>query len=243
MSSGTLLSQFNGFLASHNLGNLMLQDMTNLFQDLHSGFLQFIYDAGVDSRLPSTILDHRYHACLLHYAAVQLCDDLSDDECSYIRDAPRRGPVLLMTLQNMFHQIIFRCSLTPDSIKSILCSLEKMGPAQYKELKTTKWNYTKAVHAADNLNGTQFSAYLLLLWDSSALAEKAFPIGSVLGRAVHIATDILSNDKRYWSLDKQERIRLSTVLKLDLDKLEQSSIPSVIALVRSIRLKLRRISA
>ncbi len=179
-----------------------------MLDQCHEDLLQFVYEAGIDAAHAREVILERGAVVALLASAVQLCDDLSDGDATYLREPRRDGPLALMVLQQL---VVDRalCSRVPDAALGLVSkNLLEVGSAQYVELHTKKWTLKLAREVAEGINGAQQAAYLDLLWWGTPLVDRASEIGGDLGFAVHVVTDAQSEDRRFTSLSASHRALL-----------------------------------
>jgi hypothetical protein len=58
---------------------------------------------------------------------------------------------------------------------------------------------------AEGLAGAQWALYLRVLWEGTALAERALAVGRALGVAAHVAEDLRSGDRRFHGMPEEDR--------------------------------------
>jgi hypothetical protein len=227
MSAGLLHTRLLGLIAGLNPPPRMSRGLRATIDSLDRGFMQFVYEAAADSGLGRRELIDRGAAVLLEYAAVQLSDDLSDNECVYLAAPGKDGPLLLLVLQNLFHRLICRSSIPQKKAAFALELLGTVANAQSNELHTGAWTLKRYCSCAGRLTGMQLSAYLMLLWAGTPLENRAIDLGQRLGLAMHIAGDVRSIDRRWRSLGRSDRKKLLQAALTSLGRLERY--PSVAA--------------
>lgn len=204
------------------------------------GFLQFVYEAGYDAGLADRDIERRGVPLALQYAAIQLCDDLSDGDCDYLDAPARTGPLVLMLLQNLFLDSSLAAGTTRDAMKRATHLFAIVGSGQHDELTAARWTRDRSHRLAASLTGHQLAAYLELLWDGTELAPLAFKVGVDMGTLAHITTDIVTNDPRYWSLSTSARASLRASATQAARRLSRRSLASVDRAVNQMQHALRK---
>jgi hypothetical protein len=227
MSGGTIRRYTNKLIAEQKF-SLRTQTLINSVLDSMSlTFFQFLYDASMEAGLTEEQMAVRSAAIVLEHAAVHLSDDLSDNECEYLKKPRTDGPALVMLLQNLSHYSLQFANISQGAMKAALSLLSKTGNGQLEELHIRKWHYSQTIEYAKILNGFQLEAYLTLLWDSSALIEKISDTASYFGTVMHLAVDIQQHDKRIFSLSEQEQKQIQTEASILIKKLEEKNISCI----------------
>lgn len=189
--------------------------------------MQFVFEAGLDAGLAERAIERRGVPLALQYAAVQLCDDLSDGDCDYLRAPTRTGPLLLLLLQNLFVDAALAAHIAPAALRRAGKLFTVVGSGQHDELACARWTYERSRRTAASITGHQLAAYLELLWDRTKLAPRAFEVGLEMGTLAHITTDLVTHDARFWSLPPRQRARLRADARAAATRLFAQRLPSV----------------
>ncbi len=193
-------------LAGHSrLGAEVTRDLAASFRGADPQFCRFLWTAGLDAGLDPDELLARCSTIFFQYVAVQVSDDLSDGDCTYLTEPGKVGPVVLLLLQHLFYHGALMSRIPRDTLAGVARRFLRVGAAQRIELRTREWGLANARNAAAGLNAAQFSAYLELLWWGTPLAARAESVGKHLGIAVHVASDARSRDRRFTSLSTRDR--------------------------------------
>jgi hypothetical protein len=201
MSGGALYRRALGLVCSLELPAEARADVTAVMKACrHEAFLQLLYEAGSDAHLRRDLLLLRGAAVFLKFCAVQLADDLADDECGYLERPGAQGSTAQFLLQNLFYSTALEANVGADALREAALDLVHTAAAQHVEVHTRDWNVERAKFTAAGLNGRQYTAYLRILWAGCELAPKAAHIGWNLGVSAQIAGDARSIDRRFASL-------------------------------------------
>ncbi|HEX4476733.1 MAG TPA: hypothetical protein VH142_16710 [Polyangiaceae bacterium] len=221
------------------LGPEMVRDVLSCFRAADPNFSRFLWAAGNDAELDRSELLARCSAIFFQYVAVQLSDDLSDGDCTYLPDPQREGPALLLVLQHLFYLAAANAGVPTAVLADAAGRFLFVGAAQVREVRLDEWNLERARAAAAGLNAKQFAAYLHILWWGTPLASRAESIGQDLGVAVHVASDARSGDRRFSSLSTRDRRALVRWAALAAKKLERHNLGSLARVLPTIHAALR----
>jgi hypothetical protein len=173
-----------------------------------SRLMQFLFEAGCDAGLQYAQLSPRLIGVTLQHAAIQISDDLSDGDCTYLDDPARLGPLLVLALPNAVQAALNEAGISRTAQLAAAAELARVGNGQLRELRRAHWDGAAAQEVARLLNGHQLAAYLHLTWDGTRLADRAQAVGLAFGCAVHVATDLRSRDRRISDLSAVDRAKL-----------------------------------
>jgi hypothetical protein len=221
MSAGAV---FQEVLRLFNLQRFRPIDRRNILKALEAGRpgpLALLYEAGAEAGLSRLHLLRRAAAIYFNFCAINLSDDLSDNECTYLSDPLRTGPCLQAILQSLFFYALAEERLSSRVLTTATQDLVSTGGAQLIELRTRRWTASIFRVVAAGIAGRQWSAHLRILWHGTTLAKRAARVGMNLGVAELVAGDIRSHDQRYTTLpepDKREIIAWAIVATCTLRK-------------------------
>lgn len=213
MSAGVVFQETLRILNQQQFPEASRRDLLAVLEAALPGPLAFLYDAGAEAGLPRQTLIARAAAIYIKYCVVNLCDDLSDGDCTYLSDPARIGPCAQFLLQTLFFHLITEMELPRSVVSTVTRDIVVGAGLQDVELRTSQWTAPLYREVADGIAGRQWAAYLQILWCGTPLAERAATIGMNLGRAVLGWEDIGSRDPRYTTLteaDKDEVIAWAT---------------------------------
>lgn len=165
-----------------------------------------------------------------------LTDDLADQECSYLEDPERMGPVVLFLLRCLADEYMLDEAGTPPQILARMYRLLGAGAALgMKELATRTWNAQKWIEIAKGIAGMQYQAYILFLWHSTKFAHLAEEVGLKLGLVSHYFHDVHSEDPRLLSIDPEGQAESERFIEEQYSSLEliarEHNIPSLTMLL------------
>ncbi len=209
MSAGAVFQEVLRVVVGQSLPEISQQDVVAALEAGRPGPLELLYEAGAEAGLPPETIVTRSVASYFFFCTANLCDDLSDGDCTYLADPYRVGPCAQLALQTLFFHALLRAELPSRTMSKVLEELTAMAGAQHIELHTKQWTAPAFRQVAEGIAGRQWSAYLEILWFGTALAGRAPTIGMNVGIAAHVAKDIQSCDPRYTTLgdrDKREII-------------------------------------
>lgn len=227
------------YLAQQTSDATLLAALSGVVERCDDDLLQFLFEAGLDASLVEREICRRAVPIALQYAAIQLCDDLSDGDCDYLSEGERLGPLLLMSLQNLSTAASLDARVTRASLTRVCTRLARVAAAQHEELATRAWTFARSRRTASVLTGEQLAAYLELLWDATPLSKLARAVGSDLGLLAHVSRDALTGDPRFWSLAPRERTKLQTEARAAARRLLRHRLDSVTRSARALLKSLR----
>src|SRR5215475_1510507 len=117
MSAGAVFQEALRILNRQPLPEVSQRDLLAALEAGRPGPLAFLYDAGTEAGLPRQVLLTRAAAIYISFCAVNLCDDLTDDECRYLSAPFQSGPCTQAILHHLFFEIIAEANL-PGTVLS-----------------------------------------------------------------------------------------------------------------------------
>jgi hypothetical protein len=185
-------------------------DLVAVMDRLDPQFFQLM-----DSLAREIGLDHaqavlRRDAIVFEFGAIQLADDLADDDCAYLQQATRRGPGAQWLLQHLFYACMLQSTCSTSDLSQSVQDLIQVGAAQQLEVRRNAWDLESSTAAALGLNGLQFAAYFRLLASGTRWSDRLPQIGRDFGFALHVVSDIRSGDRRWTTLSQPEQQQLAT---------------------------------
>ena len=172
------------------------------------GTLEFTQEAGSEAGLRGEALLTRSAAIYFLACAVNLGDDLSDGDCSYLENPNRTGPCIQALLRNLCFSVLFDAHLPHDALAAASRHLIAAAAAQRLEIGRESWDAAAFRTVADGIGGQLFAAYLRLLWCGTRLYSRAAPVGKYVGRALIVVEDAGTGDPRYTSMPRGERRKI-----------------------------------
>lgn len=234
MSAGAIRRGYLSILAEWISDPALEEHLVRVLADLPDSYLQFIYDLSLFDELGPEVGLARAVAVAFQHAAVEFADDMSDGDCPVDIDAQVQAPVILAALQNLFLASAVRGKVAPETLLELARRFCAMASSQYVELRTKEWTAIEARNAAARLNGDQFVAFLLLLWQGTPLESEAESLGSELGFALHLLGDRASRDKRFSTIPAEDRITLIDEARQALGRLAASEVQAIAGLAKDL---------
>jgi hypothetical protein len=162
-----------------------------------------LVQAGLDAGLCREDTINRAATCFLASSAFNLSDDLSDDDCDYLPSAPAQAVVLI--LHSLFLAGLRDLHLPSDVEAQVLQDLFAAEEAQVLETVSTSWNATRLGIVTDGIAGSQWSAYLRIMWAGTRMEHLSTDVARNFGRVALLAGDITTADPRYNTLPRADR--------------------------------------
>jgi hypothetical protein len=205
MSAGAIFQEALRIVVNHHLAEESQNDLVAALEAGNPGPLTFLYEAGAEAKLsPKEIVD-RAVAIFFCFCALNLCDDLSDGDCSYFSEPYRTGPCADFLLQVLFFELLGRIELPRSTLRSVLNDLFEAGGAQLIELRNKKWTAPVSRLVGEGIGGRQWSAYMQILWSGTSFSRRAPAIGMNIGFATYVFEDIQSGDRRFVALSRAHK--------------------------------------
>ncbi len=198
------------------------------------GPLTMFYVMGEDAGLAPEPLLARAAALYIGFCCGNLTDDLVDGDCTYLASPATMGPWLQQLLHDAFFAAVAAAGIPPATIASAARDLAFAAGAHQSEVRTTAWNAQIYRQIGSGIAGRQYAGYLRILWHDSKLASLAEPLGLALGEVAHIAEDVRSGDRRFWSMVAAERSAVVRWAVETLSSVRASGLRSVEVLARSL---------
>jgi hypothetical protein len=164
------------------------------------GTRRVLVQAGLDAGLCREDTINRAATCFLAFSAFNLSDDLSDGDCDYLPPAPAQPVVLI--LHSLFLAGLRDLHLPPDVEAKVLRDLVAAEEAQVLETISTSWDATRLRLVTDGIAGSQWSAYLRIMWAGTPMEHLSSDVARNFGRVALLAGDITTADPRYNTLPR-----------------------------------------
>lgn len=162
-----------------------------------------LVQAGLDAGLRREDTINRAATCFFTSSAFNLSDDLSDGDCDYMPPAPAQAVTLI--LNSLFVAALRDLHLPPNVEGPVLQDLVAAEEAQVLETISTSWNATRLRIVTDGIAGSQWSAYLRIMWAGTRMEQRASDVARNFGRVALLAGDIMTADPRYTTLPGADR--------------------------------------
>jgi hypothetical protein len=234
MSAGALFQEALRFVVQQRLPERSQHDVVLALEAARPGPLEFLYEAGTEAKLSSPAIFARGVPIYFLFSAANLCDDLSDDECTYLADARRMGPCAQLTLELLFLQTIQKLQLPRGAMANISRDLIYAAGAQHLELTTKRWSAARFKEVAEGIAGRQWAAYLQILWFGTPLARRARSIGMTMGIGAHVREDIRSGDRRYATMTDRDRREVVRWARGKVNRLRKEGLDCIDAVLMTI---------
>ena len=197
-----------------------------------------LVNAGLDAGLDWREAVDRASTCFLAFSAFNLSDDLSDDDCDYIRPGPAQGVVLI--LNGLFVASLRDLHLPSDVDAQVCRDLIAAEQAQVLESSTESWDAPRLWVVTDGIAGRQWSAYLRIMWSGTPLEHLSSFVAEHIGRVALLAGDITTADPRYNTLppaDKQSVLEEALARVTALESVDTQLTKSLIAQCQPVLLQ------
>jgi len=224
MSAGVIFQEALRTLNRYSFPEVSGRDLLAALEAGRPGPLAFLYDAGVEAKLPRQTLLRRAAAIYLGFCAVNLCDDLTDAECTYLSDPFLSGPCTQAILHHVFFALLAEEHFPSVVLTAVVHDLIAAGGAQHTEMHTRQWSAPVFREVAAGIAGRPWSAYLRILWHGTTFADRAAVIGMHVGQATLLWEDISSGDARYATLPTAEKHEIVTWATTIIDTLRKENL-------------------
>lgn len=204
MSAEAVLSATQSLICRHQPRAVARGDLIKAVYALDKGTIQFFYDLATQAGHGLQAVLARAIGATIQYAAVQVTDDLADDEGDYIECFKRTAPGVCWGLQHLFVLACRHADLPFEVLVSVSAQLLAMLEGQQRDVRTSRWTAEDS-RAAAGMNERQFAAYFALLLHGTAFEASALTHGSSFGLALHVFGDLRSADPRLATLSPAGR--------------------------------------
>ena len=205
MSAGAIFQEALRILNRLRLPAAIQRDAVAALEAGRPGPLTMLWIMGEDAGLAVGPLISRAAALYIGFCCGNLTDDLVDDECTYLASPSTIGPQLQQLLHDTFYVAVLDAEIPAETIAQASRDLALAAGAHQCEVRTESWTADVYRFIGAGIAGRQYCAYLRILWHETPLADRAEPLGLVLGEVAHIAEDVVSQDQRFWSMSAAER--------------------------------------
>ena len=205
MSAGAVFQEALRALRSHTLPEEAERDVLVALEAGRPGPLALLYAAGTEAGLGREVLLRRAAGLFFCACAANLADDLADGECTYFAEPWRVGPGVQFALQSLCFATLARAEVAAPVLAEAASAMVTAAGLQGVEVHTPTWTAPDYQRVAEGIAGAQWALYLRVLWEGTALAERAAALGRALGVAAHVAEDIRSGDTRFHGMPEEDR--------------------------------------
>ena len=162
-------------------------------------------EAGREAGLERELLLRRAAGLFFCACAANLTDDLADGECTYYAEPQRVAPGVTLVLLGLSCSALARAQVPAPVLAEASELFAAAAGLQTLEVHTQAWTASVFQRVAEGIAGHQWALYLRVLWEGTALAERALAVGRALGVAAHVAEDIRSGDTRFHGMPEADR--------------------------------------
>lgn len=207
MSAAAVLHRMRTRIRQRGLGPEAIEDIEFALARLDPGFLDLAYAlSAFGSRPPSFDPIARAASIGFFVAAVQLADDLADDDLGDWPEGRQRAPGAVMLLQSLATLGLIEGGASASIVADALHRFLRTGSGQQWEVRRGAiWDEASFRRAAEELNGAQFAAYFALLLEGAETPTPADEIGRRFGHVLHVVGDRRSHDRRWAGLGPEDR--------------------------------------
>lgn len=221
MSSGVLRSNFLSFISNENIPYNYQNEIIHLIENIDDHFLDLIYTLSNNLNQSNKIIFNKNISIILQHCSIQLADDIVDDEYSAQFIYKKELPVLLMVLENLFTKTLNKCNLSKKLLNSVSNNNLIIASALHDELRNKKWCKKTYIKLAENMGGYYYKSIFSIL--SNSTFSDTNNIGFKLGTIIHIITDIISGDNRFFEMNNKEKL---DIIKFIENEISNLNIPS-----------------
>ena len=111
----------------------------------------------------------------------------------------------MLILHSLFVAGLRDLHLPPDVKGQVLQDVVAAEKAQVLETISTSWDATRLRIVTDGIAGSQWSAYLRVMWSGTRMEQLSSDVARNFGRVALLAGDITTADPRYNNLPRADR--------------------------------------
>ncbi|PTL84990.1 hypothetical protein [Vitiosangium sp. GDMCC 1.1324] len=234
MSAGAVFQEALRALRQHGLPEEAERDILAALEAGRPGPLALLYAAGTEAGLGREVLLRRAAGLFFCACAANLADDLADGECTYLARPQREGPGVQFALQSLCFATLARAELPAPVLTEAAGAMVTAAGLQALEVRTDTWTAPRFKQVAEGIAGAQWALYLRVLWEGTALAERAEAAGRNLGVAAHVAEDIRSGDARFHGMSEQDRREVVSWARAAAEAVRQEGLQCLDAVLRTV---------
>src|SRR6266481_2204074 len=131
MSAAAVFQQVLRVVVGQNLPAIAQENVVAALEAGRPGPLEMLYEAGAEAGLSARQIIARAVACYFFFCTANLCDDLSDGDCTYLGEPYRIGPCAQLAIQNLFFRALLETGLPRRTQSRIFDELTAMAGAQH----------------------------------------------------------------------------------------------------------------
>jgi hypothetical protein len=234
MSAGAVFQEALRALRRQELPEDAERDVLRALEAGRPGPLALLYAAGAEAGLGREVLLRRAAGLFLCACAANLSDDLTDGECTYLTEPQRVGPGVQFALHSLCFATLARADLPTPLLAETAGRMVTAAGLQVLEVRTATWTAPRFKQVAEGIAGAQWALYLRVLWEGTALAERAVAVGRNLGVAAHVAEDIRSGDARFHGMPEEDRGEVLSWAREAAEAVRQQGLPCLEAVLRTV---------
>jgi hypothetical protein len=234
MSAGAVFQEALRALRRYGLPDEAERDVLVTLEAGRPGPLALLYAAGAEAGLGREVLLRRSAGLFFCACAANLADDLADGECTYLAEPWRVGPGVQFALQSLCFAALLWAELPAAVLAEVADAMVIAAGLQVLEVHTPTWTAARYEQVAEGIAGKQWALYLRVLWEGTALAERAVEVGRNLGVAAHVAEDIRSGDPRFHGMPEEDQHEVLAWARAAVDTVRHTSLHSLDAVLRTV---------
>jgi hypothetical protein len=234
MSAGAVFQEALRALRRHRLPEEAERDVLAAMEAGRPGPLALLYAAGAEAGLGREVLLRRAAGLFFCSCAANLADDLADGECTYLAQPQRLGPGVQFALQSLCFATLARAEVAAPVLAEAAGAMVTAAGLQVLEVRTAAWTAPRFKQVAEGIAGQQWALYLRVLWEGTALAERAGVVGRSLGLAAHVAEDIHSGDERFHGMPEEDRREVLAWAREAVDTVRREGLACLDAVLRTM---------
>ena len=234
MSAGAVFREALRALSRHALPEEAERDVLVALEAGRPGPLALLYAVGAEAGLEREVLLRRAAGLFFCACAANLADDLADGECTYYAEPQRVGPGVQFALQSLCFATLARAEVAAPVLAEAASAMVTAAGLQGLEVHTPTWTAPVYQRVAEGIAGKQWALYLRVLWEGTALAERALAVGQHLGVAAHVAEDLRSGDSRFLGMSEEDRREVRTWAREAAETVRREGLASLDAVLRTV---------
>jgi hypothetical protein len=243
MSAGVVFQEALRVLSACELPEEAERDVLVALEAGRPGPLALLYAAGAEAGLERALLLRRAAGLYFCFCAANLADDLADGDCTYYAEPVRTAPGVQFALMGLCTATVAQAQVPAPVLAEMARAQVAMAGLQALEVRTREWTAPVYRRVAEGIAGQQWALYLRVLWEGTALAERAAGVGRSLGVVAHVAEDLRSGDARFCGMPEEDGREVLAWIRSSADALRQEGLRCLDAVLRTVEPVLRESSA